>query len=120
MVNYQPNGNLVPGIHDLNWEEFSKEFGHNRDRKKLLAGLDKAIGELRDVGCKILYVDGSFVSKNLSPKDFDACWDPTGVDFAKMAVKYPVLLEFLPTTKNQKSRYGGELFPSPNFLYMPT
>lgn len=113
---YQENGNLVAGICELNWQEFITEYGYNKHRLKLIEGLERAIIELRDVQCKALYVDGSFVSKKSNPNDFDACWDPTGVDFVKLSVKYTILMEFLPDTKKQKARYGGELFPSPRFL----
>src|SRR6185312_16918573 len=113
---YQENGNLVPGIHEITWHEFVEEFGKNKHRKKLIEGLEQAMNHLRDVQCKILYVDGSFVSQREEPKDFDACWDPKGVDFKRLAVMYPVLMNFLPDTKDQKAKYGGELFPSPKFL----
>jgi hypothetical protein len=113
---YQENGNLAPGIHEITWHEFVKEFGKSKHRLKLIDGLEQAIKHLKDAKCKILYVDGSFVSQKVEPKDFDACWDPTGVDFKKLSDMYPVLLEFIPDTKKQKIKYGGELFPSPKFL----
>jgi hypothetical protein len=113
---YQENGNLVPGIHKLTWDEFKKEFGYNKCRRKLLEGLEKAITELKDVQCKTIYVDGSFVTTKSDPNDFDACWDPIGVDFNKFSAKYSVLLEFKPDTRKQKAKYGGEFFPSPRFL----
>ena len=113
---YQENGNLVPGIYELTWDEFVKEYGYNKHRSKLITGLRKASVELKDVQCKVLYVGGSFVTKTVKPKDFDVCWDPTGVDFKKLSSRYPILLEFLPDTKKQKNMYGGELFPSPRFL----
>jgi hypothetical protein len=97
---YQENGNLVSGIHEITWKEFVNEYGYNKPRLKLIEGLEKAMSELRDVKCKIIYVDGSFVSKKNHPNDFDACWDPIGVDFNTLAIKYPTLLEFLPDTKS--------------------
>ncbi len=113
---YQTNGNLQPGIYLLTWEEFIKEYGYNKHRLKLISGLEKAMNELKSLGCKTLYVDGSFVSKKSHPNDFDACWDPAGVDFLKFSAEFPILMEFLPDTKKQKARYGGELFPSPRYL----
>jgi len=115
-LSYQSNGNLEPGIYELTWEEFITIYGYNKHRKKLILGIEKAISELKDVGCKTLYLDGSFVSKKTDPKDFDACWDPSGMDFAKLANHYPILMEFLPNTAKQKATYGGELFPSTKFL----
>ena len=43
------------------------------------------------------------------PRDFDACWDPAGVDLAKLD---PVLQDFRNMRRNQKLKYGGEFFPS--------
>src|SRR6188768_1718533 len=115
-LHYQSNGCLVRGIHPLSWKEFVEEFGFNKKRRKLLEGLEKAILHLKDVGCKKVWVDGSFTTKEISPNDFDACWDPTGVDLNSMKNKYPSLMFFLKGTQSQKSIYGGELYPSPKFL----
>lgn len=113
---YQENGNLQPGIYEISWEEFVKIFGYNKKRQKLINGLTIAISELKRVGCKTIYVDGSFVSKKEEPRDFDACWDPVGIDFKKLVFQYPTLAEFIPTTAKQKAKYGGELFPATKFL----
>jgi len=43
------------------------------------------------------------------PGDFDACWDPVGVDVSGLD---PVLLDFSNKRAAQKAKYGGELFPS--------
>ena len=42
-----------------------------------------------------------------TPGDYDACWDPTGVDPLRLD---PVLLRFEPGRATQKAKYGGELF----------
>lgn len=79
-LQYQENGNLYPGIYQLSWEEFKENYGFNKHRKKLIEGIELVIKELKAVGCKSIYIDGSFVSKKSLPNDFDACWDPEGVD----------------------------------------
>ena len=43
------------------------------------------------------------------PGDFDACWDPTGVNQASLD---PVLLTFENDRAAQKTKYKGEFFPS--------
>ncbi|MDP3980229.1 MAG: hypothetical protein Q8Q33_02310, partial [Chlamydiota bacterium] len=41
--------------------------------------------------------------------DFDACWDPIGVDPTKID---PDLLDFNDRRKKQKERFHGEFFPA--------
>ena len=110
MLIYLPNENLSPGIHELSFGAFFQEYGLNKRRKDLITGLLKAAAALKDCGCSILYVDGSFVSKKIDPGDYDACYDPSGMDFAKMFKKYPVFFDNSPGRKNLKLVYGGELF----------
>ena len=56
-----------------------------------------------------MYIDGSFVTAKEKPNDFDACWEPTGVDPNLLD---PVLLDFNNRRLAQKLKYGGELFPA--------
>ncbi|MEJ0070734.1 MAG: hypothetical protein WDO24_20650 [Pseudomonadota bacterium] len=39
---------------------------------------------LKQAGCKTLYVDGSFVTDKKVPKDWDGCFDASGVDWLLM------------------------------------
>jgi hypothetical protein len=64
---------------------------------------------LREAGCTVVYVDGSFVTAKETPGDFDACWDVHGVDLERLA---PVFLDFADSRAAQKRRFGGELFPA--------
>lgn len=109
---FQPNGNLEKGIHILTMNEFEKKFGYNAHRKELIEGLKKGIIELKDCGCKKMYIDGSFVTKKEIPNDFDACWDEYGVDLQKLKTLYPAIIDFSNQRKNQKIKYSGEFFPS--------
>jgi len=54
-------------------------------------------------------LNGSFVSEKPNPADFDACWEPTGVDDKKLD---PELLDFSDGRRRQRLKYGGEFFPS--------
>lgn len=67
------NGNLPSGIHWADWKEFGKRFGTNPHRRNLLKGLKSAAASLRKVGCRAIYIDGSFVTTKELPNDFDGC-----------------------------------------------
>lgn len=109
---YQEDGNLQAGISDFSIEEAKTEYCINQKRSKLFSGLELAAGHLRDCGCKTIYLDGSFVTTKEFPNDFDACWDETGVNLARLYSLHPVFFEFRNGREDQKRIYGGELFPS--------
>jgi hypothetical protein len=101
-------GELPPGIHRASWDEIVTRYAINTRRSELLDGLLHALRSLRAAGCTIAYLDGSFVSVKEHPGDFDACWESTGVDPARLDDE---LLDFSNARAAQKARYGGELFP---------
>jgi len=74
-----------------------------------LTGLRRALRLLREAGCTVAYIDGSFVTAKETPGDFDACWDVEGVDPDRLD---PVFLDFADGRAAQKRRFGGELFPA--------
>jgi len=100
---------LPPGIHDASLREIEGRFATNEKRRLLFEGFRRGVGSLRDAGCRMVFLDGSFVSDKPNPDDFDACWDPTGVDDRRVD---PVLLDFSDGRRRQKLKYGGEFFPS--------
>jgi len=51
----------------------------------------------------------SFVTDKPIPEDFDACWDPQGVDRSKLD---PVFSQFSNKRAAQKQKFGGEFFLS--------
>lgn len=106
---FEPNGNLPPGVHEASWSEFSARFGTNGHRKRLLSGLEEAVRNLSASGCRTVYIDGSFVTAKELPDDYDGCWDVTGVDPELLD---PVLLIFAAGRAAQKSKFLGELFPA--------
>lgn len=71
--------------------------------------MKEAFYSLKRAGCKVAYIDGSFVTSKYRPKDFDACWEVEGVNPSLLD---PVLLDFSDGRKAQKLKYGGELFPA--------
>ena len=106
---FEPDGNLQPGIHWTTWDEMLTRFGATPWRRDLLHGLRAAIDSLQAAGCRTVYVDGSLVTGKLRPGDFDGCWEETGIDFTALD---PVLLTFDQDRATQKAKYGGELFPA--------
>ncbi len=106
---FEPDGNLPPGVHWATWRELHDRFGTTRWRRRLLVGLRAALENLRSAGCLTAYVDGSFVSSKSEPGDFDACWEEAGVDLDRLD---PVLLTFDDGRAAQKAKYGGEFFPA--------
>ena len=106
---FDERGNLPPGIHKANWDEVEARLGGTPWRNFLLLGLREALESLQGAKCRTVYIDGSFVTTNAAPDDFDACWESDAVDFAALD---PVLLDFSKGRRAQKERFGGELFPA--------
>ncbi len=100
---------LPPGIHAATLAEVEQTFGCNPHRRALFAGLVDAAIHLSLVGCRQVLLNGSYTTTKPIPKDYDACWDPDGVDFAKLD---PLFDDFDNGRANQKARFGGEFFPS--------
>lgn len=111
IAQFNGDGDLPRGIHQTTWEEFVERFGTNHYRMRMIRGLKSAIDNLKSAGCKKIYVDGSFVTSKRRPHDFDACWDPTDVEYARLD---PVLTDLTNGRKSQKTKYYGELFPTTN------
>ncbi len=109
-------GYLEPGIHFMTWDKFYVQFNFSPKRKVLLEGLERAISKLRDCGCTVIYIDGSFVTEKLEPNDYDACWDGDWDIVSENVLKIePLFLDkddFLAGRKKQKQKYKGEIFPS--------
>jgi hypothetical protein len=106
---FNPDGNLPPGVYWATWQEFATRFGTTPRRQQLLKGLRSAIDSLSKAGCQTIYIDGSFVTKKENPNDFDGCWDIKGVDAELLD---PILLDLNPKREKQKAKYQGELFPA--------
>ena len=100
---------LPAGIHDAALSEVQTDLTTNGWRRRLFNGLVRACSDLAHAGCGSLYLDGSFVTENPWPGDYDACWHPMGVDRTLMN---PVFFDFSNGRAAQKAQYGGEFFPS--------
>lgn len=100
---------LPPGIHPATIAEVEQAFAYNARRRELLEGLVDASVLLANAGCGAVFLDGSFVSAKPVPGDYDACWEPQGIDFAKLD---QVFDDFDNGRANQKAKFKGEFFPS--------
>ena len=109
ILEFDADGNLPPGVHKATWDEIVIRYSTNLRRREMLDGLLVALRSLKVAGCGAAYLDGSFVTAKEHPGDFDACWDPAGVNAARLD---PELLDFSGARAAQKARYGGELFPT--------
>ena len=104
------NGNLPQGIHETTWKQFCKRFGHTEHRRSLIKGLASALKDLSAAGCKMVYINGSFITAKEVPGDYDLCWSIDGAVPEKLN---PALLDFSPTGRAKiKDKYKGDLFPA--------
>ncbi len=108
---FDENGNLPPGVHFCEWEEFLERFGDNDRRLYLIQGLRLAMEQLKEAGCRTIYINGSFTTIKPNPRDFDACWDSEDVDINYLRCNAPRLLNSF-DQQTQKSTYKGEIFLS--------
>jgi len=102
-------GYLPPGIHDVPWADVPPFFAGNSHRLTLLNGLLAALVNLAAAGCRLVILDGSFVTQKSLPSDYDGAWETVGVNPALLD---PVLLDFSRGRAAMKLKYGGELFPA--------
>lgn len=108
---FDKNGNLPPGVHWVEWEEFEARFNYNPTRQRLIDGLKLAMRHLSEAGCRTIYIDGSFTTSKEKPGDFDGCYDEDAVNTDYLRINAPRLYNHYDRT-GQKSKYKGEIFPS--------
>lgn len=106
---FDNDGYLPPGEHVAGWADIEQRFGGNPRRDWLLGGLRRALEALKRAGCHSAYIDGSFVTDKVEPKDYDGAWD---IQDVKGALLDPVFLIFDHDRLLQKTKYHGEFFPA--------
>jgi hypothetical protein len=98
-------GYLPPGIHKASLSEIEKCFAFTPNRKQLFLGLKYLAKVLKRAGCRTLYIDGSFTTTKLEPEDYDAVWEPEGVNqFIDPLLRDGWNFEAL------KQKFGGDVF----------
>jgi predicted nucleotidyltransferase len=67
------DGELPPGVHVADWQEFQTRFCRSSPRRIWLAGRFRALVELAATSGKLrrVFVWGSFVTSKLAPRDID-------------------------------------------------
>ncbi len=108
---FDDNGNLPPGVYWAEWEEFRERFSLNYKRQRMIQGLELVMTQLKAAGCRVIYINGSFVTSEPDPGDFDACYDNETVDENYLRIHAPKLLNHYDRAA-QKAKYKGEVFPS--------
>jgi hypothetical protein len=68
----------------------------------------RALSNLRAAGCGAAIVDGSFVTSEDQPGDYDLAFDPVGVDGGLVD---PVLRRHDDQRKAMRAKYFGDVFP---------
>ena len=77
----------------------------------MIRGLKLAMTQLKAAGARTIYINGSFVTSEETPNDFDACYDRETLDREYLRMNAPRL--FNHSDRNaQKAKYRGEIFPS--------
>ncbi len=113
---FQRNGLLPEGEHLCEWPEFALRFGGTADngrRRRLILGLARLLLLLGEAGCRLAFVDGSFVTRERYPQDFDVCFQTEGIDNNLIDSCF---VELSWGRANQRRRFGGEAFPI-DFLF---
>ena len=100
---------LPRGLHDATLDEVEARFTSNQRRRHLFKGLRKACKALRKAGCRVIYLDGSFVTEKPYPNDYDVCWELDNVNDKSLD---RVFLDFSDGRKSQKDKFYGEFFPT--------
>ncbi|MCY3883687.1 MAG: hypothetical protein OXG24_02100 [Gammaproteobacteria bacterium] len=92
--------------------ETRNKFAFNSLRRRLFGGFLEAVQNFSNARCALVFLNGSYVTDDPNPSDYDACWNPIGVDRNRLD---PILWspEF---RSQQKTRYGGEFFPSTSIV----
>lgn len=112
---FDERGSLPEGIHNASWTEFTERYAITEHRRSLVRRLALLIGHLKEVNCRRIFVDGSFVTAKERPHDYDACWDAHGVKIERID---PVLMDFSDEGKAQmEQKYGGDIRPD---VFSPT
>ncbi len=105
---FDSDGYLPKGEHLAKMEEFITSFAYNETRKELLGHLKRFIIDIKSVGCRVIYIDGSYVTAKEEPDDIDLCWEDKGVNYDVAEMKMPILAD----TDKMKLEYNMHIYPA--------
>ena len=109
---FDSNGALPVGQHACEWDEFVERFEgktDNKRRRRLMLGLAQVCLLLYEAKCQTIWIDGSFVTHEKWPKDFDLCYEASDVN---LDLLHPLLRDLSSGRWQQKRDFGGEALPS--------
>ena len=109
---FTPESLLPPGEHLCSWTEFVTRFEgtpENGRRRQQMLGLGQMLILLGRAGCLTIFVDGSFVTREKWPRDFDVCYLRESLRGAELD---PTLRDVSEGRRAQKTRFGGEAMPA--------
>ncbi len=109
---FDVDGNLPAGIYSATLVEIEAKFAYNLKRKGHFKHLKILIEDLKVIGCKTIYIDGSFVTRKVLPGDIDICWESSGIDLIDAKKTMPILWDLAFPRYEQQNRYHADIFPA--------
>jgi hypothetical protein len=108
---FNKKGILPAGEYRVSIEEFKERFVYNEIRIEIFEGILKLMNDLKKIGCKVIYIDGSFVSNARFPTDADICWENKNIDMDFAEKKMPILFDLNFPRQAQHDLYMADIFP---------
>lgn len=109
---FDKEGNLPPGIYQATLSEIEAKFTSSLKRKGHFELLKQLITDLKAIGCKTIYIDGSFITKKALPNDIDICWENKGLNINTAKRIMPILWDFSNGRYEQQKKYHADIFPA--------
>jgi hypothetical protein len=109
---FDTNGNLPPGVHETTLDDIEVKFTSTLKRKEHFELLKQLIKDLKAIGCKTIYIDGSYITRKSLPNDIDICWESNGVDLNTAKLIMPILWDFRNGRYAQQKKYHADIFPA--------
>lgn len=103
---FDQNENLPPGSYVCTVDEIEARFANNDHRRMLFNKLLRVIDILKEACCREIYLNGSFITAEPQPNDFDLCYEPTGLEPTE---SFRPLLAL--DVEARQALYGGDIFP---------
>lgn len=105
---FSKDGVLPLGIYEATLERIEARFAQNPQRKQVFDKMVEVLHLLKEAGCKRVWINGSFTTRKVDPKDFDIAFDTTGVDFSKLP--HSEWFEFTQLhCESLRASYGGDI-----------
>jgi len=78
-INFTNEGNLENDL-TLQFGEFVEFFGYNSEREIKIINLVTIANKLKQIGCRVMYIFGSFATIKEFPNDIDVCFDVSNIE----------------------------------------